>query len=167
MALGPVQLLTVGFDDPKFTGAILEELKRLREHDIVRLVDLLIVSKDDDGKVAQLELSDRPELEKYGAVIGALLGLGAAGPEGAEVGAAAGAEAMAGGKLYESDEVWVLADEIPPGTVAAIAMLEHRWAVPLREAILDAGGVVLVDEWIHPEDLVRYGAELAEEQDVA
>jgi uncharacterized membrane protein len=163
MALGPVQLLTVGFDEPNFTGAIIDEVNRLREHDIVRLVDVLVVAKDDDGNVTQVEISDRPELEKYGAVVGALLGLGAAGEEGAEAGAVAGAEAMADGKMYDSDEVWVLADEIPPGTTAAICMLEHRWAIPLRDAIMDAGGTVLVDEWIHPEDLVRYGAEAVAE----
>jgi len=159
MALGPVQLLAVGFDEPNFTGAIMDEVHRLREHDIVRLVDVLIVAKDDDGHITEVELSDKPELEKYGALAGALLGLGAAGEEGAM----AGAEAMAGGQLYDPDEVWVLAEQIPPGTTAAIAMLEHRWAIPLRNAILDAGGTVLVDEWLHPEDLVRYGAEAAGE----
>jgi len=163
MALGPVQLLAVGFDEPNFTGTIMEEVKRLRDHDIVRLIDVLIVAKDDEGHITQLELSDKPELEKYGALAGALLGLGAAGEEGALIGAEAGAEAMAGGQLYDPDEVWVLADQIPPGTTAAIAMLEHRWAIPLRDAILDAGGTVLVDEWMHPEDLVRYGAEAAGE----
>jgi uncharacterized membrane protein len=163
MALGPVQILTVGFDEPNFTGAIIDEVNRLRAHDIVRLIDVLVVAKDDDGNVTQIEISDRPELEKYGAVVGALLGLGAAGEEGAAAGAVAGAEAMADGKMYDADEVWVLADEIPPGTTAAICMLEHRWAIPLREAIMDAGGTVLVDEWVHPEDLVRYGAEAAAE----
>ncbi|HUK77326.1 MAG TPA: DUF6325 family protein [Thermoleophilia bacterium] len=163
MALGPVQLLAVGFDEPNFTGAIMDELNRLRDHDIVRLVDVLIVAKDDDGNVTRVELSDKPELEKYGAFAGALLGLGAAGEEGAILGAEAGAEAMAGGRLYDPDdvEVWELAEQIPPGTVAAICVLEHRWAIPLRDAILDTGGTVLVDEWLHPEDLVRYGAEAA------
>ncbi len=163
MALGPVQLLAVGFDEPNFTGAIMDEVHRLREHDIVRLVDVLIVAKDDDGHITEVELSDKPELEKYCALAGALLGLGAAGEEGAMAGAEAGAEAMAGGEMYDPDEVWVLAEQIPPGTTAAIAMLEHRWAIPLRNAILDAGGTVLVDEWLHPEDLARYGAETAAE----
>ncbi len=163
MALGPVQLLAIGFNEPNFTGAIMDEVKRLREHDIVRLVDVLLVAKDDDGNITQVEVADKPELQEYGALAGALLGLGAAGEAGAEAGAAAGAEAMADGKLYDSDEVWVLAEQIPPGTTAAIAMLEHRWAIPLRNAILDAGGTVLVDEWVHPEDLVRYGAEAARE----
>jgi uncharacterized membrane protein len=163
MALGPVQLLTVGFEEPNFTGAIMDELKRLREHDIVRLVDLLLVAKDDDGNVTQVELSDRPELQEYGAVVGALLGFGAAGEEGMEVGAVVGAEAMAEGRLYDPEDVWVLAEQIPPGTTAAICMLEHRWAIPLRDAIMNAGGAVLVDEWVHPDDLVRYGAEVAQE----
>ena len=135
MALGPVQLLFVGFEGRHFTGAAMEELQRLREHDIVRLVDLLVVAKDDDGNVTQVEISDRPELQEYGAVAGALLGLGAAGEEGAEAGAVAGAEAMAGGQMYDPEDVWVLAEQIPPGMTAAIALLEHRWAIPLREAI--------------------------------
>ena len=63
--------------------------------------------------------------------------------------------------MYDPEQVWVLADQIPPGMTAAIAMLEHRWAIPMRDAIEDAGGVVLADEWVHPEDLVRYGAEAA------
>ena len=164
MALGPVQLLVVGYGkDTTFTGGALKELHRLSEHDIVHLVDLLVVAKDEDGNVTQVELSDVPELQEYGAVAGALLGFGAAGEAGAETGAIVGAEATADGRLYDPEEVWVLADRIPPGMTAAIAMLEHRWAIPMRDAITDAGGVVLADEWIHPEDLVRYGAEAAAE----
>jgi uncharacterized membrane protein len=162
MALGPVQLLCVGFVEPDFKGRALEELKRLREHDIIRLVDLLVVAKDDDGNVTKVELRDRPELQEFGALAGALIGLGAAGEEGIEAGAVAGAEAAAEG-MYDPEDVWVLAEQIPPGMTAAIALLEHRWAVPLRDAIRDAGGVVVADEWIHPEDLVRYGAEAASE----
>ena len=78
MALGPVQLLVVGYgEDAVFDGTVLDELHRLSEQDVVRLVDLLVVTKDMDGNVAQVEISDRPELQKYGAVAGALLGLGA------------------------------------------------------------------------------------------
>ncbi|MCX6364769.1 MAG: DUF6325 family protein [Actinobacteria bacterium] len=163
MTLGPVQILTLGFEEPNFHGQIMEVLNRLRDQDIVNLVDVLIVAKDDDGNVTQVELSDRPELEKYGALVGALLGLGAAGEEGMEAGAVAGAVAMADGKMYDPDDVWVLAEQIPPGMTAAVALLEHRWAIPLREAIADTGGVVLADEWLHPDDLVRYGALAAAE----
>jgi len=47
--------------------------------------------------------------------------------------------------------------EIPPDTAVAIALLEHRWAIPLREAIIAAGGFPIIDTWVHPRDLVEVG----------
>ncbi len=161
MEMGPVQILVVGFEDGKFEGEILAELRRLREHDIIRMVDLLFVAKDEQGDIAELEHSDLSveEAMEFGALAGALLGLGAAGEEGAEAGAIAGAEAGADGSVLADDgDVWYLADSIPPGASAAIALIEHRWAIPLREAIQTAGGEALVDTWVHPQDLVAAGA---------
>jgi uncharacterized membrane protein len=157
---GPVQILVVGFEHGKFEGKALEELRRLREHDIVRLLDLLFVQKDEAGAVAEIEITDlaREEMAELGAIAGALLGFGAAGEEGAEAGALAGAGRGTEGSLVDEDEVWYLADAIPPGTAAAVALLEHRWAIPLRDAILEAGGETLADSWIHPEDLIAVGA---------
>lgn len=156
-------MLVVGFEDGKFEGKILAELKRLREHDVIRMVDLLLVTKDEAGDVAKVEHSDLTQAEamEFGALAGALLGLGADGEEGAEAGALAGAAAAADGSLLDDTEVWYLADSIPAGTTAAIALIEHRWAIPLRDAILDAGGETLADAWIHPEDLVAAGAAAA------
>lgn len=160
MALGPVQVLVVGFgEDAQFTGAALKELERLREHDVVRLIDLLFVHKNADGSVVKIELSDSDELAKLGAVAGALIGFAAAGDEGLEAGAVAGAVAAADGSLYDEQQVWYVADAIPEGMSAAIAVLEHRWAIPLREAIGGAGGVALADEWLHPQDIVALGIE--------
>lgn len=160
MELGPVQLLVVGFEDGKFEGKILAELRRLREHDIIRMVDLLFVIKDEQGDVAKVEHSDLSQKEamEFGALAGALLGLGADGEEGVEAGAEAGAAAAEDGSVLDGDDVWYLADAIPPGTSAAIALIEHRWAIPLRDAIQGAGGQTLTDTWIHPQDLVAIGA---------
>ena len=58
MSLGPVQLLVIGFDRPDFSGEVLAELERLRESDVVRVVDLLVVQKDADGVVRRLHHSD-------------------------------------------------------------------------------------------------------------
>jgi uncharacterized membrane protein len=159
---GPVQILVIGFEDGRFSGAILEELRRLREHDIVRLVDLLFVTKDADGEISALERSDltKGEFEGLGALAGALVGLGAAGAGGLELGAAAGAETAGAGTVFDQEEVWEVADAIPAGSSAALALLEHRWAIPLRDAIADAGGVTVADEWVHPRDLVAAGAAL-------
>lgn len=158
--IGPVQLLVVGFQDPDFRGEILEQLRDLRERDLIRLVDLTVVSKDDAGEIAVIEMSDLTagERAELGAVAGALIGVGAAGEEGAEAGAIAGAAAFVERDVLEEAEVWYAADAIPNGATAAVALLEHRWAIPLRDAIVRAGGVTLADAWIHPADLVAIGA---------
>jgi uncharacterized membrane protein len=159
MAIGPVQMLVVGFEGPEFKGEILEELKRLKDEDIIRLIDLVVVKKDDEGNIETLHTSDLSDDEamELGAVAGALIGLGAEGEEGAEAGALAGAEAMEDRQVFDDDQVWYAADAIPNGTAAGIALIEHRWAIPLRDAIGRAGGIPLVDEWIHPQDLIAVG----------
>ena len=163
MTIGPVQLLVLGFEDPQFKGEILEELKRLKEADIVRVIDAAVVKKNEDGSVDTLHTSDlsADEAKEFGAIVGALIGLGADGEEGMEAGAVAGAEALEDGRLLDDKEVWYVADAIPTGTATAIALLEHRWAIPLRDAIVRAGGFVLADEWIHAKDLVAVGLKAA------
>ena len=165
MAIGPVQILVVGFGDAEFKGTIRAELQRLKENDVVRLIDLIAVRKDHDGNVERLQQSDMSadELQEFGAIVGALIGLGAAGDEGAEIGAVAGAEAVEDGHVFDESRMWYVDDAIPPGTAAAIALLEHRWAIPLRDAIRDAGGFHIADAWVHPLDLVAIGLASAEE----
>jgi uncharacterized membrane protein len=169
MALGPVQILVIGFDEPEFKGQIREELDRLRENDVVRLIDAIVVRKDDDGNVERLQHSDltTDEAQEFGAVVGALIGFGAEGDEGIEAGAALGADAMEGGHVFDPSDAWYVDDAIPPGTAAAVALLEHRWAIGLRDAIRDAGGFHLADAWIHPTDLVAIGALTADEAAVS
>jgi len=157
---GPVQIMVLGFEGTEFTGEVLRELRRLKQSDLVRVIDLVAVVKDEQGDVAAVELSDLTDDERaeFGAIAGALIGLGMEGDEeGFEAGAIAGAEAAEEGILGE-EAVWSIADVIPLGSRAAVALLEHRWAIPLRDAIVRAGGVPLADSWIHPEDLVALGA---------
>ena len=159
MAVGPVQLLVVAFDEPHFTGAIVEELNRLRAHDLIRLVDVLVVQKDLDGVVTAAQVSDLSvgEAEEFGATIGALIGLGFDGESGMDAGALVGAEAGADGHLIPDSEMYDVADSIPAGSAAALALIEHVWAGPLRDAIATAGGIPVSDSWIHPLDLVEIG----------
>jgi uncharacterized membrane protein len=169
MSFGPVQILVIGFDEPEFTGKIRAELERLRENDVVRLIDLMVVRKDDDGNVSKLQHSDlsQEELEDFGAIVGALIGVGADGEEGATAGAVLGAAAMEGGHVFDSEDTWYVDDAIPPGSAAAVALLDHRWAIGLRDAIRDAGGFHLADAWIHPADLVAIGVSSSEEATVS
>jgi uncharacterized membrane protein len=166
MAMGPVQLLVIGLPDAEPHTAIKEELEWLRENDIIRLIDMLVVRKDADGNVTAVESTDlsTDEAMEVGSVVGALIGYGAAGEEGAEIGAMAGAAAGADGSiLTDEDDVWFADDAIPNDTTVAVALIEHRWAAPLQEAIGKAGGVALVDAWVHPSDLIAVGAMSAEE----
>ena len=167
MTIGPVQLLVIGFEGGEFRGQIRAELDRLRENDVVRLIDLVAVRKDEDGNIDRLHQSDLSveEATEFGALVGALIGLGAAGEEGAEVGAELGAIAGEDGHVIGEEQVWYVEDTIPNGTAAAIALVEHRWAIPLREKIREAGGFHLADAWIHPADLVAAG--LLEAEDAA
>jgi uncharacterized membrane protein len=165
MTLGPVQMLVVSFPEPKFKGAILPELHRLKEADIIRLVDLLVVAKDDEGNLAVVQESDlnQEEAMEFGAIAGALVGLGMGGEDEMSAGAALGAAALEDGHVFDDSEVWYVADAIPNGSTAAIALIEHRWAIPLRDKIMEAGGIAVADEWIHPQDLVAVGLKAAEE----
>jgi uncharacterized membrane protein len=161
VALGPVQLVIIAFEDGNFEGRILDELRRLREGDAVRLTDLLFVAKGEDDEVIELVMSDlsAAEATEYGALVRALMGVGIGGDASVADGArAAEAAASQNGSRLGPDDAWFLADQIPSGTAAAVALLEHRWAVPLRAAIEAADGHDLVDTWIHPEDLVATGA---------
>lgn len=162
--LGPVQMLILGFEDPQFKGEALAELQKLRDADIIRVIDAMVVWKDEDGNVTVLKDTDLTgeEMGEFGAIVGGLIGLGAEGEEGLEAGAEMGAEAMEGG-VFDDEDVWYAVDAIPKNTAAAVALFEHRWAIPFRDAILRAGGFVLADEWIHPKDLVAVGLMAAEE----
>lgn len=167
--IGPVQMLILGFENPNFKGEALAELQKLRDADIIRVIDAMVVYKDADGNVAVVQDTDLSgeEMGEFGAIVGGLIGLGMAGEEGLEAGAEAGAEAMEGERIFDDDDVWYAVDAIPPNTAAAIALFEHRWAIPFRDAILRAGGFVLADEWIHAKDLVAVGLIAAEEAEAA
>ena len=160
MAIGPVQLLIVGFKQPDFQGEIRGELDRLRDNDLVRVIDALAVRKDADGNVEALHESQlsADEQQAFGALVGGLIGLGAAGEEGFELGAERGAEAVAErGGVLDEEQAWDVLEEIPADTAGLLVLLEHRWAIPLRDAVARAGGMRLASEFISPLDLVAVG----------
>ena len=166
MAIGPVQLIVLGFSHPDFHGEIIAELERLRESDTVRVIDSLAVYKDADGELEVEHLSNlsTDEAIELGSKIGALIGLGIDGEEGAEEGAIAGAEAAADGvQVFSEQEAWDVLEDIPNDSAAALVLLEHHWAVPLRDAIARAGGFRISDGFISPLDLVEIGLVSAED----
>jgi uncharacterized membrane protein len=166
MAIGPVQLIVLGFPDPDFHGEVIEELERLRQSDTIRVIDALAVYKDAAGEIEAMHLSNlsQDEAIELGSVVGALIGLGFDGEEGAEAGAQAGAEAAADGiSVFPEDEAWDVLEDIPNGSAAAILLLEHHWAVGLRDAVARAGGFRVSDGFISPLDLIGVGLVTAAE----
>ena len=166
MAIGPVQLIVLGFNHPDFHGEVIAELERLHENGMVRVIDSLAVYKDADGDLEVEHLSNLTQEEaiELGSKIGALIGLGIDGEEGMEAGAEAGAEQAAeeGINVFGGDE-WDVLEDIPNDSAAALILLEHHWAVPLRDAIARAGGFRISDGFISPLDLVAIGLMSAEE----
>jgi uncharacterized membrane protein len=166
MAIGPVQLLVLGFNHPEFHGEIIEELEKLRETDTVRVIDALAVYKDADGEIEIRHLSNltKDEAVELGSKVAALVGLGIDGEEGFEKGLEVGAEAAEDGiHLFTDEEAWDILEEIPNDSAAALILLEHHWAVGLRDAIAKVGGFRLADGFISPLDLVQIGLVSAEE----
>ena len=167
MAIGPVQLIVLGFNHPDFHGEVIAELERLRATDTVRVIDALAVYKDAEGELEVEHLSNltKEQAIEVGTKIGALVGLGIAGEEGAEAGAEAGAETAAaeGIDVFGDADQWDVLEDIPNDSAAALILLEHHWAVPLRNAIARAGGFRISDGFISPLDLVGIGLTTAEE----
>jgi uncharacterized membrane protein len=168
MAIGPVQLIVLGFNHPDFHGEVIAELERLRANDVVRVIDSLVVYKDADGELEVEHLSNitKDEAIELGSKIGALIGLGIEGEEGAEAGAEAGAEEVAaqgGINMFSDEEAWDVLEDIPNDSAAALILLEHHWAVPLRDAVYRAGGFPISSGFISPLDLVEIGLLSAQE----
>jgi len=165
MEIGPLQILAVGFVEPKLDGSVLEALEEASAAGHIKVIDLLGVYKDVDGNILAAEMTDLTEDEAmvYGAWIGSLIGLGAGGQEGAEMGAVLGAMSAADEYEYgiDADGLASIAEDIPAGGGAMLLVIEHRWAIPFRDAVRASGGILLAQDFLNPEALIAFGAEIA------
>lgn len=145
----PVQVLVIGLDRPEYDGSVRAELDRLRETGTVRLVDVLLVTRSEDGSLSTLPPPPGLPAET-GSVVAGLFDSTEETPPAADDTGAPG-----------PDAVWSLDGAVPPGATAAVALLEHVWAEPLRDAIRTAGGRPLGETWLAEEDLDRLASLLA------
>src|SRR6476659_10882693 len=155
-SMGPIQMTSLAFPGNQFKGEILPELEKLKKAGIVRIVDLLLVRKDDLGGVMVTTATDLDwqEAVSFGSYVGALAGYAAAGAAGIEKGAMAGAAELADGHLFDQDDVFRVTQALPSNMSAVLVLLEHLWAKPLLEAVDRAGGIELTNDWIRPEEVV-------------
>jgi hypothetical protein len=167
MTIGPIQAFVIGFPDSElFEGRIAEELARLSDVGQIRVVDAVFVMRVGDEvaalSVSELDDDQRAELR---AAVGALVGLGVAGVEGAEAGAEVGATSDVEGASAAEALAAALVDELPDDSSALVLAIEHLWAIPLRDAVRDAGGLVLGHRLLTPEELVAFGMDVGDEVD--
>jgi Family of unknown function (DUF6325) len=138
---GPVQVVVVGFERPAFSGEVMAELDRLGQAGTVRLLDVLLLTRADDGTFETLPMPT-PAPPGLGTLAAEILG-GAGVVDATEPRDGSG---------------WSLADAIPAGGTAAVALIEHLWATPLRDAIQRSGGTALEETWLAREDVERLAA---------
>ena len=136
---GPVQVLVVGFAEPSLSGEVLAELTALADAGVVRLVDVLLVSRTEDGGLDTLPAPPGadPDLGRLAAAF---------------LSKSEDDEHPVGPGVREPT-AWSLDDAVPPGGVAAIAFIEHIWAQPLVRAVRRAGGRMLDETWLAPDDV--------------
>lgn len=166
MAFGPIQILAFGFPSTdRLEGRIAEELERASDAGIIRIIDALaVLAEDDEVEIVRVSDLDDDERVELGAKVGSLIGLGAAGIDGFVAGAELGAEmAEDGGFGLVEDVAEELVENLPDGSAGLLLIIEHHWAVPLRDAVIDAGGILLANHWLGVQDLVAIGAALSEE----
>ncbi len=129
MDIGPVEILVVAFPENQFTGEIAPALEELVTSGLIRVIDLVFVTKDADGNVVGIELSEldaatssafQPHVEE---------------PSG----------------LLAEEDIEDLGAELEPNSSAAILLFEHLWATKFRDAVIDSGGQLVASVRIPKE----------------
>lgn len=138
MTLGPLEYTVIGFEGNRFDGSIADEIQRVVDQGIVRLVDVVFITKDDQGAVTILELDskDDPRFAGFAPLLSGLSG------------------------LFTPEDVSAIADGLPADTSALAVLFEHRWAARLKDAVVSAGGFLVSRTTVPPEVLEAINAEL-------
>jgi hypothetical protein len=127
---GPIDFVLLEFPGDKLTGQAAPALMDLVERGVIRLYDLLVISKSADGAVEALELTDPEGLDGFTYFSGARSG------------------------LLGDDDVREAAGAMKPGTVAALIVYENTWAVPFVAAARDSGGELIASARIPAADVM-------------
>ena len=168
MAIGPVQLIVLGFSEPDFHGEIIAELERLHDSGTVRVIDSLVVYKDAAG---ELEVEHLSNLTRDEAIEVGTQDRRAdrsrdrrRGGDGGRCGGRRRGDRRRRRLLLGRRRVG-RARRHPEHSAAALILIEHHWAVPLRDAVARAGGFRISDGFISPVDLIAIGLLASEDVD--
>jgi len=121
--LGPVDYVVVEFPagQSSFTGEMATELVALVDSGTIRLIDVLVLAKDEDGSVEAMELSDLEDLGELQRLEAELA------------------------ELLAEDDVLHLAAAMEPGSTAGVLIWENLWAAPFASAARRSGGQLIAD----------------------
>ena len=121
--LGPVDYLVIEFPagEQNFTGEAAQELAKLAESGIIRILDVLILVKNDDGSVEAMELDETPMVDEIRALEADIA------------------------EILAADDVEMLAAAMEPGSVAGVLVWENTWAAPFAAAARRAGGQLIAN----------------------
>jgi hypothetical protein len=140
MATAPLELVMIAFPGSEFNGEILPALQDLVDRGTVRIVDLVLVTKGDDGLPVVVEVeSDEHDLDGLNDIVGDVNG------------------------LISEEDIVDLAEGLSPGDSAGIVLFEHTWATDFANAVEAANGEVVVSLRIPPEVVDEVVAATAEE----
>lgn len=131
MSLGPVEIIVVGFPGNQFTGEVAPALAELVEGGLIRVIDLVFVTKDTEGDVVGIELSDLD----------------------ASVHSAFSPHIEEPSGMLSDEDIEDLGADLPPGSSAAILLFEHVWATKFQQAVVNSGGELLASIRI-PKEVV-------------
>lgn len=140
MTYGPIDFIVLSFEGNQFKGKILQSLTELVDNGTIRIIDLLIVVKDENGDLLAVEVQDHaPEIVEFFSALD-----------------------------YETNGLITVADveaiggELAPNSTTAMMMFENLWAIKFKEAVLEANGQLVVQGRIPPEDILMAIEEIAE-----
>lgn len=119
--LGPVDYLVVEFpaDAANFTGAMADELRKLVDNGLIRVLDILILRKNEDGSVESFELDDLDAVDELRAIEGEIA------------------------EILAADDVANLAEAMENGSTAGVLVWENKWAAPFAAAARHSGGQLI------------------------
>ena len=142
MFVGPLEYLLVGFEDYRFTGQILAELRAAQEKGIIRVVDLCVIQKDERGNVTERELSELSgeEATQLSSLASNVMG------------------------LLADEDIQQVAADIPNNSAAGLVLFEHTWAIGLKEAIKNAGAVTITGGFVSHDALEELETDLEAEK---
>jgi len=123
MSIGPVEYIAIAFPGNKFSGEIIPAIKELQDSGTIRVLDLVIISKDADGNVTAIELSE-------------------ASPEEAATLAVLGIE---GKNLLGEEDIEDIGGALDPNSTAGLMIWENVWAARFAESLRNADGILIAN----------------------